>query len=90
MQAREDSEASRSLHSEETVTLPCFYVPYPVNPNFYGREDILSSVEERLRPMSNPTSLLSTALWAATEMGKTQIALEYANRQRQREVQAIF
>lgn len=74
------------------VSLPCHLLPLPANQNFYGREDILQRIEQRLRPdeVSEIKSIRSAAMWAAAGLGKTQIALEYAHRQQRLGVQAIL
>lgn len=83
-------EASRHSDTNISVELPCYYVPYPPNPNFFGRETILTKIEEKLDPSVLPEEIRSTALWAEAGIGKTQIALEYVNRRRRDGLKAIF
>jgi hypothetical protein len=84
-----DSQSSHSEH-EDGAKLPCYYVPFPPNPNFYGREKVLTAVSENLHQNPESPAILSTALWAIAGMGKTQIALEYAHRQQENGIRAIF
>lgn len=56
----------------------CNTIPYPPHPGFFGREDILADIAEafdRQGPRLN-----SVAIWGTGGVGKTQIALEFANR----------
>ncbi|KAK4076770.1 uncharacterized protein Triagg1_4373 [Trichoderma aggressivum f. europaeum] len=53
-------------------------IPFIRNPEFFGREDILDRIEQSFR--KQPIRPTSIALWGAAGIGKTQIALEYANR----------
>ncbi|KAI1271208.1 hypothetical protein F5Y07DRAFT_404632 [Xylaria sp. FL0933] len=89
-----DHRSLRSLSLSHTPAddpnLPCIYLPFPANPLFYGREDILSAIEDILKPGTSSNYVPSLALWATAGMGKTQIALEYAHRQRNRGLNAIF
>ncbi|KAM0541043.1 hypothetical protein ACHAPJ_013403 [Fusarium lateritium] len=54
---------------------PHFLVPFPHNESFVGRQDILESLKQQLRP-DNPQAV--AALFGSSGMGKTQIALSYA------------
>lgn len=61
------------------VKLPCYHVaPYQRNPNFRGREDILSRMRQAIDPNKCPRHQSKLALIGIPGMGKTQIALEYA------------
>ena len=86
----EPDGASRNSDSEMSAMLPCYYVPYPQNPNFFGRQSIIIEIERKLNPAVLSDGVRSTSLWAEAGMGKTQIALEYANRRRQSGLEAIF
>lgn len=86
----EPDGVSRHSDSEISAMLPCYYVPYPPNSNFVGRESIMTDIKNKLEPSVQPESVQSTALWAEAGIGKTQIALEYVNRRRRDGLQAIF
>ncbi|GCE14867.1 ABC transporter substrate-binding protein [Tengunoibacter tsumagoiensis] len=59
---------------------PIWHVPFPRNLLFTGREDILRAIHPLLRSPHNATCILS----GLGGIGKTQIALEYAYRYRQK------
>lgn len=64
--------------------IPCFVTtPYEQNPEFVGRDDILSEIHRALAPTDDQDSSTKTfALAGLGGMGKTQIAIEYAFRHR--------
>ncbi|KAH6623777.1 P-loop containing nucleoside triphosphate hydrolase protein [Chaetomium tenue] len=55
-------------------------IPYPRNPGFYGRDDILQAIATAFEEQSTQTQIASVALWGTAGIGKTQIALEVAHR----------
>lgn len=68
--------------------LPCYFIPYGRNKNFFGRELALSKVQEALAPNQdsafpdpamNPRTF---ALYGPGGMGKTQVACEFVYRHR--------
>ncbi|KAH8813001.1 hypothetical protein F5884DRAFT_899203 [Xylogone sp. PMI_703] len=65
-----------------------YYVPFKPNTNFFGREELLSSIEEKLAP--GPNAIRSLAIWGTAGVGKTQIALEFAHRQHLKGVKCIL
>lgn len=77
---------------QDDAKLPCYYAPFPPNPHFYGREDLLKRIEDLLCPTEPNVDgrIRSIALWATAGIGKTQITLEYANRQRNKGIPAVF
>lgn len=56
----------------------CSTIPYPLHPGFFGREDILADISEGFDRQG--PRLKSVAIWGTGGVGKTQIALEFANR----------
>lgn len=67
--------------------LPCYLIPFGVDEQFYGRQDILKNVENSLRHENG--TLKSAVLWGMGGVGKTKIALHFVNKFRQ-EFDAIF
>lgn len=64
-----------------TVSLPCQTLPFPRNPSFYGRIEILKQIPDALATQPDSSKVRSVALWGTVGIGKTQIALEYAFQQ---------
>lgn len=65
-----------------------YYLPFNENPRFWGREDILSQIQSSLE-VEGKATLRSFALHGMGGVGKTQIALRYANNSRT-QYDAIF
>lgn len=59
-------------------------VPFPKDPGFVGREDILAQLESNF---ANPMSQRRASLYGLGGIGKSQIAIEYSYRQRERSAQ---
>lgn len=75
--------------SQPAILAGLWNVPYPRNPFFTGREDILQHLHETLRQQN---TLTLTQCWAVSGLGgigKTQTVLEYAYRHAQ-DYTAIF
>ena len=70
--------------------LPCHYIPFPQNPKFHGRTKILDQIATEFSSDRANGRLLSVALWATAGIGKTQIALEHAWRERDNGKQVIL
>ncbi len=62
--------------------LPCYYIPFGVSERFYGRDTALRKVKEDLDPQEGEPLPRSLALYGMGGVGKTQIALQYANASR--------
>jgi NB-ARC domain len=61
-----------------------YHVPSELNPRFWGREQTLKAIAEALDPEGSPGFLKTFALYGMGGVGKTQIALQYANQNRDR------
>jgi hypothetical protein len=84
---------SRETHTAETVAalqglqglrianvnLPCFMIPYGLNLRFFGRAAELHTVKETLDPNTNSAQLRVIAIHGLGGVGKSQLALHYAN-----------
>jgi hypothetical protein len=59
------------------------HIPSELSPKFWGRDDALKAIHEALRQDEKSQSLKTFALYGMGGVGKTQIALQYANRNRE-------
>lgn len=93
-------ESSPSMNDKEGPILPCHFVPFSPNKNFFGRDLALAAVEEALLPSSISSSNVALAPKGETNpktfaicgpggMGKTQVAIEFVTRHRDK-FDAIF
>jgi hypothetical protein len=62
--------------------LPCYYVPFGRDEQFYGREDILTKIKNALDPVDGDPRSRAFALYGMGGVGKTKIALQYVNSSR--------
>lgn len=60
-------------------TLPCQMVPFGLNPRFFSGSEEVKRVKETLDPRKNETKLRVMAIYGLGGVGKTQLALHYAN-----------
>ncbi|KAI9658288.1 MAG: hypothetical protein M1821_002421 [Bathelium mastoideum] len=58
------------------------YIPLELNPRFCGRKQTLGNIHEALDPEKAADSLKAIALYGMGGVGKTQLALQYANQNR--------
>jgi tetratricopeptide (TPR) repeat protein len=84
-----DGESRQLLEASYTAFAPHWNVPYPRNPFFTGREEVLHSLHEHLHANQASALTRSYALQGLAGIGKTQTAVEYAYRHSQ-DYSAIF
>jgi hypothetical protein len=68
---------------------PNHTLPVAKNKGFFGRTDILKTIDEHLYPTTGPAALRSLVLHGLGGVGKTQIALAYAYSKLD-EIDAVF
>lgn len=67
---------------EEDHVVQHYLIPHELSPRFWGREQALQAIRDSLDPNESVDSLKTFALYGMGGVGKTQIALQYANRSR--------
>src|SRR5215813_11361364 len=76
-----DEQGTRQLLEASFTTMaPYWGVPFPRNPFFTGREEILEALYESLHVNEVAAQTQWYALYGLGGVGKTQVALEYAYR----------
>lgn len=73
-----DQETRQLLEASLTALSPSWHIPFPRNPYFTGREEVLETLHSRLGVDQAVALTQSSALHGLGGVGKTQIALEYA------------
>jgi NB-ARC domain len=63
----------------DKVPLPCHMVPYGLNPRFFSRADEVRQVRQTLDPQEGTDKLRVMSIYGLGGVGKTQLALHYAN-----------
>src|SRR5437660_2445152 len=76
----DELETRQLLEASLTALSPYWLVPFPRNPFFTGREEILEMLHTQLGIDQTVALTHSSALHGLGGIGKTQIALEYAYR----------
>src|SRR5699024_5288721 len=74
-------DAIKSLHisQEKEINLPCYMIPYGVNVRFFGRWLETDTLKRGLHPQDNSGRLKVIGIHGTGGVGKTQLALHYAN-----------
>ena len=85
----DDQESRQLLEASLTALVPYWFVPYPRNQFFTGRDEIMEALHAQLGVGQAVALTQSSALHGLGGVGKTQIALEYAY-QHALEYSAVF
>ena len=74
-------DTTRGLHipQEKEMNLPCYMIPYGVNVRFFGRWLETDTLKRGLHPQDNSGRLKVIGIHGTGGVGKTQLALHYAN-----------
>lgn len=72
-------EKMQGPRSSDGAKLPCFMIPYGLNLRFFGRQNELNTLAEFLDPKAERRSLRATGIYGLGGVGKSQLALHYAN-----------
>lgn len=84
---------SRETHAADTIdamsfmqdsrakemNLPCYMIPYGYNNRFFGRPTEINTLRSVLDPDANTQRLKIISIYGIGGVGKTQLALQYAN-----------
>ncbi|KAK7743150.1 hypothetical protein SLS53_004235 [Cytospora paraplurivora] len=62
-----------------SLNVPCYNIPYGLNLRFFGREDQVKILRGLLDPSENHNAMRVVAIHGLGGVGKTQLALHYAN-----------
>jgi WD40 repeat protein len=68
--------ARRSRENDRPLN---FFVPYPHNPDFVGRQEELETLHQLIHQSTSPVGIRPTVLVGLGGIGKTQLAVEYAH-----------
>lgn len=78
----ETIEVMKSLKEtklEDQVKLPCHMIPFGLNPRFFSRDHEVDMVRKTLDPVQGHEKLQVMSIHGLGGVGKSQIALHYAN-----------
>lgn len=64
---------------DDEVKLPCHMIPYGLNPRFFSRDHEVDMVRKALDPVQGHEKLRVMSIHGLRGVGKSQIALHYAN-----------
>jgi len=83
-------DVGSALHRLLVPESPPFFVPFPRNPDFVGREKDLAALHELVHQSDSPVGIRPTVLVGLGGIGKTQLAVEYAHVYRDEYPSGIF
>lgn len=69
----------KSIAPSDDIKLPCYMIPYGFNPQFLYREEEISKLRNAIEPGNCNDGSRTVAIYGLGGVGKTQLALHYAN-----------
>lgn len=70
---------SQDLQVSKGSTSPCYMIPYGLNLRFFGRDVELQRLKDTLDPSTESARLRAIGVYGLGGVGKSQLALQYAN-----------
>lgn len=72
-------KSPKDLKLDDEVKIPCHMIPYGLNPRFFSRDHEVDMVRKVLDPVQGHERLRVMSIHGLGGVGKSQIALHYAN-----------
>jgi hypothetical protein len=85
-------QEAETLHAAEPPASPetCYYIPMPKVPYFLGREEQMIKPRRALDHVKDKPERRIATLWGEEGIGKTQLALHYAEKRKRNDIPYIF
>lgn len=81
----------RTMLMDEEVKLPCILLPTFKTARFFDRDDVIDKIENYFNQVNTDNTFRSLALYGLGGVGKSSVALKYAEtRVRRGDIDALF